>query len=116
MNIALETKGPVLVVRVQDSQIGADSAEAFRSKILGEIPRDGARVALDLTKVDFMDSSGLGALVSLLKAVRPNGELVLFGLRSSVQEILRLTHLDSVFVTAANEDAAMGLFSKPQAV
>jgi anti-sigma B factor antagonist len=59
-----------------------------------------------------MDSSGLGALVSLLKAVRPSGELVLFGLKPSVQEILRLTHLDSVFVAAASEEAAFGLFTR----
>lgn len=116
MKIEIETKGPILLVRIQESQIGADCADEFRSKILASIPRENARVALDLRLVDFMDSSGLGALVSLLKAVRPNGELVLFGLKSSVQEILRLTHLDSVFVSAATEDAAFAQFSKPQTV
>jgi anti-sigma B factor antagonist len=78
---------------------------------MGQTPRHGARIALDLTRVDFLDSSGLGALVGLLKTVRPTGELILFGLKPSVQEILRLTHLDSVFVSAPNEEAALASFS-----
>ncbi len=116
MQIAIETKGAILMIRVQESQIGADSADAFRAKVHAAIPKEGARVALDLRRVEFMDSSGLGALVSLLKAVRPNGELVLFGLKPGVQEILRLTHLDTVFVSAVTEDAALAQFSKSQAV
>jgi anti-sigma B factor antagonist len=112
MKIAIETKGAVMLVRVQANQVGADTADQFRTQILKDLPREGARVALDLTLVEFMDSSGLGALVSLLKAVRPTGELVLFGLKPSVQEILRLTHLDSVFVAAPNEDAAFALFTR----
>jgi anti-sigma B factor antagonist len=115
MNITIETKGPVLLARVQSTQVGADTSDEFRSKVIAAIPREGARVALDLSQVEFMDSSGLGALVSLLKAVRPSGELVLFGLKPSVQEILRLTHLDSVFVAVATEDAAIATFTKPAA-
>ena len=112
MQIAIEPKGPILLVRILENQIGADSADGFRSKVLGQTPREGARIALDLSRVDFLDSSGLGALVSLLKVVRPTGELVLFGLKPSVQEILRLTHLDSIFSSAPNEAAALASFSK----
>lgn len=112
MKTTIETKGAVLLVRVQAIQIGADTADTFRAQVLKDVPREGARVALDLSQVEFMDSSGLGALVSLLKAVRPTGELVLFGLKPSVQEILRLTHLDSVFVAAATEEAAFALFTR----
>ena len=112
MQVAFEVKGPILLVRILENQIGADTADGFRSKVFSNVPREGARIALDLSRVAFLDSSGLGALVSLLKTVRPTGELVLFGLKPSVQEILRLTHLDSVFVSAPNEDAALAMFSR----
>ena len=100
------------IVDVGQNQIGADTVDGFRLRVLGAMPKEGARVALDLTRVGFLDSSGLGALVSLLKLVRSNGELVLFGLKPSVQEILRLTHLDSVFTSASNEEAALAMFSR----
>jgi anti-sigma B factor antagonist len=112
MQVAFEPKGPILVVRILEPQLAADTADGFRSRVLGAIPKEGARVALDLTRVGFLDSSGLGALVSLLKLVRSNGELVLFGLKPSVQEILRLTHLDSAFAWAPNEEAALAMFSR----
>ena len=107
MNVTIESKDGVILARVDETQIGADSADEFKTKILENLPAEKGRIAIDLSKVDFMDSSGLGALVSLLKTVRPGGDLVLFGMRSSVQEILRLTHLDSVFHCEADETAAM---------
>lgn len=113
MNLTIEKKGTVVVVHVADTQVGADIADEFRMRVQAEIPEEGAQVAMDLSQVDFMDSSGLGVLVSLLKAVRPSGDLVLFGMRPSVAEILRLTHLDAVFVCEEAEDAAVAHFSTP---
>jgi anti-sigma B factor antagonist len=109
--MTIETQGPILVARVEDTQLGADSADEFKARILAELPTERGRIAINLSKVDFVDSSGLGALVSLLKAVRPGGELVLCGIRSSVQEILRLTHLDSVFHCKADEKSAVSSLS-----
>jgi anti-sigma B factor antagonist len=109
MKIKLETKGSVLVANVEETQIGADSAEEFKNKILAGLPTEKRRVAVNLSKVEFVDSSGLGALVSLLKAVRPGGNLVLFGLKSSVREILRLTHLDTVFNCQSDETHALNV-------
>ena len=107
VKISLENKGEVLLARVDELQIGAEIADEFKARIRGGLPEAGGKVAIDLSKVDFMDSSGLGALVSLLKIVRPEGELCLFGVRPSVQEILRLTHLDAVFGHEKTEEAAM---------
>ncbi len=78
MNVILETKEGVILARVDETQIGAETADEFKGKILEKLPAENGRLAIDLSKVDFMDSSGLGSLVSLLKTVRPGGELVLF--------------------------------------
>jgi anti-sigma B factor antagonist len=111
IRLSTEAHGSVVLVRVDETQILADRAASFRSFLHAAIPAEGGRVGIDLTKVDFLDSSGLGALVSLLKAVRPEGELVLFGVRPSVREILRLTHLDSVFPCETDEAAALSLLA-----
>jgi anti-sigma B factor antagonist len=112
VNISLEKKGEVLLARVDELQIGAEIADEFKTRIREGLPESGGRVAIDLSKVDFMDSSGLGSLVSLLKIVRPEGELCLFGVRPSVQEILRLTHLDAVFGHEKTEDEAMARLTR----
>jgi anti-sigma B factor antagonist len=100
-----------VVLRVDETQVLADRADGFRARLLAAVPPVGGRLAIDLRKVDFLDSSGLGALVTVLKAVRPEGELVLFGLRPSVREILRLTHLDSVFLCQADEAKAIAVLA-----
>lgn len=111
VQVSAEPRGAAILIRVAETQILADRSDAFRARLMACLPSDAARVALDLTRVDFLDSSGLGALVSLLKAVRPEGELVLFGARPSVREILRLTHLDSVFPCEADENAALSFLT-----
>jgi len=107
MNLEVETKGGVVVARIGETHVGADTADELRSRILGAVPAAEARVAVDLTRVELMDSSGLAALVGLLKAVRPAGDLVLFGMRPGVAELLRLTHLDAVFPCGADEADAL---------
>lgn len=111
VKVTSETHGPVVVLRVDENQVLADRANDFRACMLAAVPATRGRMAIDLGKVDFLDSSGLGALVTVLKAVRPEGDLVLFGLRPSVREILRLTHLDSVFVCESDEARAIALLS-----
>ncbi len=106
MKMTVQVVEGVVLARVEDSQVGTESADEFKSKIMEQLPAEKPRVGIDLTQVDFMDSSGLGTLVSLLKSVRPGGELVLFGLQPSVREILRLTHLDAVFHCEADQAAA----------
>ncbi len=115
MNVILETKEGVILARVDETQIGAETADEFKGKILEKLPAENGRLAIDLSKVDFMDSSGLGSLVSLLKTVRPGGDLVLFGMRSSVVEILRLTHLDAVFRCETDEAAAVAALADASA-
>lgn len=111
MNLRIENRDGVVLVRIDEVHVGANVADELRSRVLEALPASAARLVLDLTKVDFLDSSGLGALVSLLKAARPAGDVVLFGLRPSVAEILRLTHLDAVFRCEEREDQALARVS-----
>jgi anti-sigma B factor antagonist len=54
-------------------------------------------MVLDLGAVSFIDSSGLGALVSSLKSMGKNGDLVICGAQSAVASMFKLTRMDKVF-------------------
>jgi anti-sigma B factor antagonist len=56
------------------------------------------RVVLDMSNVGFLDSSGLGAVVSVMKALGPVRRLELSGLTATVEKVFRLTRMDSVFI------------------
>ena len=88
---------PWTVVEVA-GELDLHTSPPLREHLL-ELIQDGAdHLALDLTRVDFMDSSSLGSLVTCLKRVRErDGKLVLVGVGGTPMKVLTLTGLDRVF-------------------
>lgn len=66
-----------------------------------------AHVVLDMSRIDFMDSSGLGALIAVLKRMSPDGKFELAGLTAPVQRVFDLTRMDRVFKIYKTLDAAV---------
>ena len=93
-----ETKiGDILVAKVLESRIVSDVAPRFKHQIIDYISSGNRSIVLDLEAVSFIDSSGLGALVSSLKAIGKEGDLVLSGTGGSVVSMFKLTRMDKVF-------------------
>ena len=59
-----ENRGSVLVVRPLDMRIDANDAESFKSGLIEWINASNRAIVLDLSFVNFVDSSGLGAIVT----------------------------------------------------
>ena len=97
MELWAEEKGGILVVRVSQDRIDAAGAIQFKDR-MRELTRNASpRVVLDMANVAFLDSSGLGAVVAVMKALAPDRNLELAGLTPTVQKVFRLTRMDSVF-------------------
>lgn len=97
MQLVAEHFGDILVVRAMDDRIDAACAIQFKDR-MREIAQDNSpRVVLDMSRVAFLDSSGLGAVVAVMKALAPDRRLELSGLTVNVQKVFRLTRMDSVF-------------------
>jgi anti-sigma B factor antagonist len=105
MDLQFEERDGILVVRVEGSELGADTAEEVRSALLTGMGAH-AFVVLDLSAVTFMDSSGLGVLVAAMKALRGRGELRLVRVNPLIQELFNLTGLNRVFLVDADETTA----------
>ncbi|MEP1767019.1 MAG: STAS domain-containing protein [Sulfitobacter sp.] len=102
------SKEPALqIVTVQEQRIDAAVALSFKDK-MREITEGGTdAVLLDLNHVQFIDSSGLGAIVAAMKNLSPSRRLVLAGLTPTVDKVFRLTRMDSVFGVFATVEAAL---------
>ena len=88
---------PWTVVEVA-GELDLHTSPPLREHLLELIQGGVDHLALDLTKVDFMDSSSLGSLVTCLKRVRErDGRLVLVGVGGTPMKVLTLTGLDRVF-------------------
>ncbi|MDY6859877.1 MAG: STAS domain-containing protein [Pseudomonadota bacterium] len=97
MELQARDHGDALVVTVIDDRIDAAVAIQFKDRMreISETPHQ--RVVVDMSRVDFLDSSGLGAVVSFMKYLGPERRLELAGLTPTVAKVFRLTRMDSVF-------------------
>ena len=86
----------------QVPEIGGNTADSFRLKIHSALTDAHKFIEIDLGRTQYLDSTGLGALISLWKVVRPrNGAVRLLNPNSKIQTILSLTHLNRVFEVKA---------------
>ena len=97
MQLLAVRQDDMLVVEVQESRIDAASAIQFKER-MREVTQDPSpRVVVDMSRVGFLDSSGLGAVVAVMKLLGPARKLELAGLTPTVEKVFRLTRMDSVF-------------------
>ncbi len=98
-----------LLVRVMDDRIDAAAAVQFRDAMRTATEAGHQRVVLDLARVNFVDSSGLGAIIAVMKHLGSERTLELAGLQPAVAKVFRLTRLDEIVkVHARAEDAFAG--------
>lgn len=90
------------VVRVDEPRIDAASAIQFKDEMRALSTDGPARLILDLGQVEFLDSSGLGAVVAALKTLREGQVLELADLHPTVQRVFDLTRLSTIFTIYAN--------------
>lgn len=97
MNLSTELHEGALIVRVGDARVDAAVAIRFKDEMRDLVANGPATVILDLGRVDFLDSSGLGAVVSVMKSLAPDRRLELASLTPNVERVFRLTRMDRVF-------------------
>ena len=107
MNITEELQGDVLILRVSEARLDAAKAPALRDALLQQIDAGHSQIVLDLSATEFMDSSGLGALVSAVKRMGSRGTLAIAGAQGAVTRLFTLTRMDRVFALHPSVDAAI---------
>ncbi|MDA8157381.1 MAG: STAS domain-containing protein [Actinomycetota bacterium] len=108
MRLECNLKGDVLIARPLDARIDAASSIFFKNALGEWINKGCKRIVLDLQNVEFVDSSGLGVIISTLKAMEGKGDLVLSGVKTGVMSLLCLTRMNRVFRIYDYNEEALG--------
>lgn len=96
------------------AQLTVSNRQELKELFLAELAQGERRLLLDFTGTEFIDSSGLGLLVSLAKKVREaNGELRLANLDPDLRSLFELTKLTSLFVVTDDRDEALARLTSP---
>lgn len=107
MELTSSTEPGLQIVTVQEPRIDASVALAFKDRMRDTTEGGLDTVLLDLNHVQFIDSSGLGAIVAAMKNLAPDRKLVLAGLTPAVDKVFRLTRMNSVFGVFPTVEAAL---------
>lgn len=99
--------GECLVIAVEENRIDAAVAVRFKDRVRELSDHRADRIVLDLSQVDFLDSSGLGAVVASMKHLGGDRRMDLAGLTPTVDKVFRMTRMDTVFRIFPDRDTAV---------
>ena len=98
MGLKLSEKGDLTLIRI-GSQLIVGNREQLKETVLEQLERGSRKFIVDFSKTDYIDSSGLGVLVTLSKKIREEGgELSLAELSEDLRILFELTRIDSLFL------------------
>ncbi|MBI2343254.1 MAG: STAS domain-containing protein [Deltaproteobacteria bacterium] len=111
MDIQVVNRGVVSVIRCQGS-LDAQTVGQFKKSVTPIMAGDAARLILDGTALTFIDSMGLGVLISMMRRLRERkGELKMAALTPDVQSIFEITRLNRLFDICPTVDVAAQRFA-----
>lgn len=111
MKIASRVVDHITILDISGRIVLGDETGSLRKAIRDQIAQEKTKIILNLAEVDFIDSSGVGELVSGFTAVRnAGGELKLLNLTKKVEDVLNVTKLYTVFDIKDDEFKAVKSF------
>ena len=113
MNLQIVDKGAAVLLEVEEERLDAHNSGDLKTQMLKLFEEGKHNLVVDLQAVRFVDSSGLGALVSGFKnASSRNGNLKLAGLQLQVKSMFELTCLHRVFEIYTDSGEALASFQQ----
>ncbi|MBC8183939.1 STAS domain-containing protein [candidate division KSB1 bacterium] len=101
----------VLIVELNGDIMGGAESGDFRNIIYDAIENDTVNIVIDLANVNWMNSSGLGLLISGLTTIRSSGgDMRLANVSDRVRRTLEITKLESVFSSFESIDEAVNSY------
>jgi anti-sigma B factor antagonist len=113
MTIYEERRGSVGILSLNGSFVGKSGASLFERAVFGLLKDDCTSIILNLAELKFIDSAGLGAIITAMVSVgRRDGALKLAAVRGEVQNTVTGMHLDQVFELHDSVEQAVASYIK----
>ena len=110
MKSTIEKNERYTVFTVKEKNLTSHNSSDFKSEIAILVAEGYTSILLNLTELEFMDSSGLGALLNADRTAKENdGFLVIYGLNENNSNLIRIAKLDKVLLLAPTQKEALDL-------
>ncbi len=106
MNFAQEIKGKTLSLHISGDLIGEDNGTQLLSAVNDAVGHQVLTCIIDISGLRYINSSGIGVLITILTKFRnKGGEVYLMNPSESVKKLLVITKLNSIFQIIKSEEA-----------
>lgn len=114
LNVSFENLDEATVlVQLRGKIIDQPTSNELASLVIEKLSPERNLLILDLSEVDYLNSTGLNSLISILTKTRTQGgEMVIFGINEKVKKLLLITKLSSVFNTVETLEEAKNQFKQ----
>lgn len=107
MKIQTEIVKGVLILTFAGPRLDSMFVHGFFTAMQGTIRKGHRNIILDLSNIDSVSSNELGAMVRSLKEIDSHGQLGLCGVSGQVLDLLNKTHMDEIFIHAADRNEVL---------
>ena len=111
IRMELEDKEGILIARITEKRFDARVAPDFRQKLKDRLDGQSKKLVLNLGAVEFLDSSGLGAIVSILKSLESPDSMAICNDQGMVSYLFQFTRMNKIFLMVKSEEEAISLLS-----
>ncbi len=111
MEIEERKEGNVLIIKIGEKRLAADVAFQFKQKMAAFIEEGHSTIIVDISDLEFIDSSGLASLVFTLKLLKEKDNFLICGAQGPVKSIFEITRMDKVFQMFGDDKAALAALS-----
>lgn len=113
MKLSDREQDGIVILEPRGKIMGGPDASLLHDRLHEYIEADKKKVVIDLSRVDWMNSTGLGILISSYTTLRNNhGELRLANVTNKIQSLLTITKLVTVFEAYDSVEEAIASFDK----
>ena len=111
MKIKRDESGDVVILRLEGKLMGGPDSDVFQAVVKELVAADRKKVLVDLGKVSWVNSTGLGILISGYTTLKNNGgSLKLVNVNKRIDQILMVTKLHTIFDSFDDEARALASF------
>jgi anti-sigma B factor antagonist len=110
MSLHVSRQGDVVIVEIE-GQLIVSNRQELKQRVLDEAEAGARKILVDFGRTGYIDSAGLGVLVSLAKRLRElGGDIRLANLNDDLHTLFELTKLDTLFQIADSRERALETF------
>ncbi|MFZ6002176.1 MAG: STAS domain-containing protein [Bacteroidota bacterium] len=113
MNFSQEIKGKTLILRIAGDLIGEDNGTQLVEAVNEAVSHQLLTCIIDISELRYINSSGIGVLITILTKFRnKGGEVFLMKPSENVKKLLVITKLNAIFNVVQSEQEALGMLKK----